>query len=63
MAKPGSVVSVDAFMDHIWGYDTETESNVVWVYISYLRKKIASLGSDVKIKAIRNAGYTLTIEK
>ncbi len=63
MAKPGSVVSVDAFMDHIWGYDTETESNVVWVYISYLRKKIASLGSDVKIKALRNAGYTLTEEK
>ena len=63
MTKPGSVVSVEAFMDHIWGYDTETESNVVWVYISYLRKKIASLGSDVKIKALRNAGYTLTIEK
>lgn len=63
MTKPGSVVSVDAFMDHIWGYDTDTESNVVWVYVSYLRKKIASLGSDVKIKALRNAGYTLTIEK
>lgn len=63
MAKPGSVVPVDAFMDHIWGYDTETESNVVWVYISYLRKKIASLGSDVKIRALRNAGYTLTEEK
>lgn len=63
MTKPGSVVSVDAFMDHIWGYDTETESNVVWVYISYLRKKISSLGSDVKIKALRNTGYTLTIEK
>lgn len=63
MAKPGSVVSVDAFMDHIWGYDTETESNVVWVYVSYLRKKIASLGSGVKIKALRNAGYTITVEK
>ncbi len=63
LTDPGAVVSVDAFMDHIWGYDTETESNVVWVYISNLRKKIASLGSDVKIKALRNAGYTLTIEK
>ncbi len=63
MTKPGSVVSVEAFMDHIWGYDTETESNVVWVYISYLRKKNAPLGADVKIKALRNAGYTLTIEK
>ena len=63
MANPGKVISVDTFMDHVWGYDTETESNVVWVYISNLRKKIASLGSDVKIKALRNAGYTLTIEK
>ena len=62
MTKPGSVISVDMFMDHIWGYDTETESSVVWVYVSYLRKKIASLGSDVKIKALRNAGYTLALE-
>jgi DNA-binding response OmpR family regulator len=59
MAKPGNVISVDTFMDHIWGYDTDTESNVVWVYISYLRKKLAALGADVKIKASRNAGYSL----
>ena len=59
MSKPGNIISVDTFMDHIWGYDTETESNVVWVYISYLRKKLAALGSEVKIKASRNAGYSL----
>lgn len=61
MTKPGNIVSVDTFMDHIWGYDTDTESNVVWVYISYLRKKLASLDADVKIKATRNAGYSLTL--
>ena len=61
MAKPGNIISVDTFMDHIWGYDTETESNVVWVYISYLRKKLAAVGSDVKIKASRNAGYSLVM--
>ena len=59
MSKPGNIISVDTFMDHIWGYDTETESNVVWVYISYLRKKLAALGSKVEIKATRNAGYSL----
>lgn len=59
MAKPGNIISVDTFMDHIWGYDTETESSVVWVYVSYLRKKLAAIGSDVKIKATRNAGYSL----
>ena len=63
MAKPGNVISVDTFMDHIWGYDTDTESNVVWVYISYLRKKLSSLGSNVKIKALRNAGYSLHAEE
>ena len=59
MAHPGNIVSVDTFMDHIWGYDTDTESNVVWVYVSYLRKKLVSLGSDVSIKASRNVGYSL----
>ena len=59
MAKPGNIISVDTFMDHIWGYDTDTESNVVWVYVSYLRKKLSALDADVKIKATRNAGYSI----
>lgn len=63
MSNPGHVISVETFMDHIWGYDTETESNVVWVYISYLRKKLTALKSRVKIKALRNAGYSLHIEE
>ena len=44
-------------MDKIWGYDTETEQNVVWVYVSYLRKKLASLDAKVAIKAARGVGY------
>ena len=63
MSNQGKVVSVDSFMDHIWGYDTETESNVVWVYVSYLRKKLTALDANVKIKALRNAGYTLEVEE
>ena len=62
MTKPGNLISVDTFMDHIWGYDTDTESNVVWVYVSYLRKKLAALNADVKIKATRNAGYSIVAE-
>jgi DNA-binding response OmpR family regulator len=61
MASPKNIISVDTFMDHIWGYDTDTESNVVWVYISYIRKKLTSLKANVKIKASRNAGYSLEI--
>ena len=63
MAKPGNIISAEMFMDHIWGYDTDTDTNVVWVYISYLRKKLSALEADVKIKATRNAGYSLVIEE
>ena len=47
------------FLEKIWGYDSEAEINVVWVYISYLRKKLAALHATVQIKAVRNAGYLL----
>ena len=59
MVSPGQVISVDQFMDKIWGYDSEAELNVVWVYISYLRKKLTGLGSKVTIKATRGLGYSL----
>ena len=59
MANPGQIISTDKFMDKIWGWDSETELNVVWVYVSYLRKKLASIDADVKITAVRNIGYTL----
>ena len=47
------------FLEKIWGYDNEAEINVVWVYISYLRKKLAALHGSIQIKARRNAGYYL----
>ena len=43
----------------IWGYDSEVEVNVVWVYLSYLRKKLAALRADIQIRATRNTGYSL----
>ena len=46
-------------MERIWGYETEAEINVVWVYISYLRKKLDNLNANVEIKAVRGVGYTL----
>ena len=59
MANPRQLVSPDRFLEKIWGYDTEAEINVVWVYISYLRKKLTALRSDISIRAVRNAGYLL----
>jgi two-component system response regulator ArlR len=46
-------------MEKIWGYDSDAEINVVWVYISCLRKKLAALHADIRIRASRNAGYSL----
>ena len=43
----------------IWGYDTDAELGVVWVYISYLRKRLTAVGSSCAIRAKRNVGYTL----
>lgn len=61
MTNPQRVVSTEQFMSHVWGYDSEAEINVVWVYISHLRKKLASLGANVEIKAQRGVGYYLDI--
>ena len=59
MSRPKNLISSERFMEKIWGYDSEAEINVVWVYISYLRKKLTALHANIQIKALRNAGYTL----
>ena len=63
MLNAGNVISTDSFMEKIWGYDSDTEINVVWVYISYLRKKLSTLGSNLKIKVSRNIGYSLVVDE
>lgn len=59
MRNAGRLIPTERFMEKIWGYDSDAEISVVWVYISYLRKKLTALGSNVQIKAARNAGYSL----
>ena len=56
---PGAVLSIDQIMERIWGWDSDSEINVVWVNISFLRKKLIELGAHVKIKAVRGVGYSL----
>ena len=56
---PGAVLSISQIMERIWGWDSDAEVNVVWVNISFLRKKLTELGAHVKIKAVRGVGYTL----
>lgn len=59
LTHPKKPISSERFMERIWGYDSDAEINVVWVYISYLRKKLTALQANVRIKVMRNAGYTL----
>ena len=61
MGNQSQMISSERFLDKIWGYDSDAEINVVWVYISYLRKKMNALKADVVIRAARNAGYTLEV--
>lgn len=63
LSNPGRLISTEKFMEKIWGFDSEAEINVVWVYISYLRKKLAALGANVQIKAARGVGYTLSLNE
>ncbi|MDO4295402.1 MAG: response regulator transcription factor [bacterium] len=59
MCNPKQLISTERFMERIWGYDSDADLSVVWVYISYLRKKLASLHANIQIKVSRNVGYSL----
>ena len=59
MRQEGRLISTEQFMEHIWGYDSEAEINVVWAYISYLRRKLEAVGANVRITARRGQGYLL----
>ena len=57
MQRPSRLISSEHFLERVWGYDSDAELNVVWVYISYLRKKLAAI--NITLRAQRNAGYSL----
>lgn len=62
MKAPGSAITKEQILAHVWGVEAEFEDNYVEVYISYLRKKLKQMNSKVKIKTIRNLGYKLCLE-
>ena len=59
MVNQNQLIPTEKFMERIWGYDSEAEINVVWVHISFLRKKLQQLNANIQIKANRNMGYSL----
>lgn len=61
MSNPKMLISADTLMERIWGFDSDAEINVVWAYISYLRKKLKNINADFTIKSSRNSGYSLEL--
>ena len=59
MRQQGRPLSTEELMDRIWGYESDAELNVVWAYITYLRRKLESVQAGVRITACRGRGYTL----
>lgn len=59
MCHPGTVISTEQLITNVWGYETTVDTSVVWVHISNLRKKFDSVGSSLKVRFVRGAGYLL----
>ncbi len=61
MLNQGKYLSSEDLLVKIWGYNTDAELGTVWVYISYIRKRLAALNANVAVQAKRNIGYTLEV--
>lgn len=59
MQAKGRNLSKEAILARVWGYDSNAVENHVEVYVGFLRKKLASIGSSVRIEAVRRLGYHL----
>ena len=59
MEKPGAVLSPDVLITHIWGWDANVDTSVIWVHISNIRKKLCELECPVNIRFLRGAGYVM----
>jgi two-component system, OmpR family, response regulator ArlR len=63
MSNPGQVLPTDQIFEKIWGLDSEADTSIIWVYISYLRRKFKTLGSNILIHATRNVGYSVIVDE
>ena len=60
MRRPGEVLSRSEILDHVWEYAYDGTSNVVDVYVRYLRNRLAAAGAQNLIETVRGVGYRLT---
>ncbi len=61
MLNHGIYLSSEDLLEKVWGYESDADVGSVWVYISYLRKQLAKVGSSVAVKAKRGTGYMLQL--
>ncbi len=61
MINKNIYLSSEDILTKIWGYDTDAQIGIVWVYISYLRKRLLSMNANIQIVAKRNTGYSLEV--
>ena len=59
MQNPNAIITAEQLITHIWGWNTNVDTSVVWVHISNIRKKLEALPATVTIKFVRSAGYML----
>ena len=59
MRSPSMIISSDRIIEHVWGWESDTDICSVWVNISNLRKKLRAIDSAVEISAVRGMGYVL----
>ena len=59
----GANLSKESILARVWGYDSNATENHVEVYVGFLRKKLASIGSNIRITAIRRLGYHLEVDE
>lgn len=59
MQSPKIIVPTDKLITHIWGWDSDVDTSVVWVHISNIRKKLNSIKAPLELRFIRGAGYVL----
>ena len=57
--QPNYIIQTENFISHIWGWDSNVDTSVVWVHISNIRKKLNSIKAPVEIRFVRNAGYIM----
>ncbi len=59
MSNPQSLISAERFLEKIWGKDSDVDTSIVWIYITYLKKKLAALHADIRIREQDGSGYGL----